>query len=161
MDNSNKNVIVRLSSFPKYYARGIIKSLMNTTIAETKNELDFLERLGVRDIKYNENKIHIELCEQFSFTCHINLINYSDIDLYEFIDLKLSKLINSCKYLELYYISPNGSFDHYTKKAECTKDLWKEWPKKNLFKNVSYISLTFELPQAEGQMLCNLVIFRS
>jgi len=161
MDNSKQNVIVRLSCFPKYYARNIIKSLMNTTIKETKNELDFLERIGARIVPYKESKIHIELCQQFSFTCNIILSDYSDNDLYEFIDLKLSHLINSCKYLEMYYISPNGSFDYYRKAPECKKDLWKIWSQNNLFKDVKYISLAFELPQAEGQMLCNLVIFRS
>jgi|GEM_PF-2548192 len=164
MDNSNKkpqNVIVRLSSFPKYYARDILKSFMGTTIKESNVELKFLEHFGILDIPYNESKMHIELYQQFSFTCHIILKDYSDKDLYEFIDLKLSHLINSCKYLEMYYISPNGPFDHYRKKANCDKYLWKEWSEKNLFKDVNYISLAFELPQADGQMLCNLVIFRS
>jgi hypothetical protein len=160
MDISNKNEIVRFSHFPKYFSLAIIKSIMNTTLKDSKDKLRYLEYTGKSETPYKNGPIHIELCTGFSFTCHIYLNDYTDDDLYQFISLKLSYLIKSFKYLEMYCISSDGIFEHVYKSLNLKNELWKKWQEDNTLKNAHYISLIFEMPKAEGQTLCNLVIFR-
>jgi len=165
LDNSEQNMqhaIVRFSDFPQYYALPIIKSFTDMTLAGAKNKLRFMEESqSTLDLPYRKSTIQLDACAHFAFSCHIILNNYSDQDLYGFINRKLSHLINSFRYLEMYCISNDVIYEHTYKSLEDKNEVWKEWAEKNLFKNTKYISLAFQLPKAEGQTLCNLVIFRS
>ncbi len=163
MDNLTSvtpSAVVMLSNFPKYFSRHIVKSIMGTTVKETEGKLKFLEYTGASETYFKDQPIRIEIAKHLSFSCHIYLNDFSDNELYEFMDVKLSYLLKSLKYIELYVLNPDKCIEKNYKNMHNARNLILEWKDQNIFKNAKYISLAFKLYKAEGMTLCNLIIFR-